>query len=518
MRNKYHPRICESHGMIFVNYMNVHYSPGDMLMLCPFCGKVNPDDHAYCLYCGATGLGTGIHSGKSAILPCLSDESGDGMYDITGQTDPSWAESGRSSSASADSQHTDHSLHVHNIENSDLESFGENELLVEKVTTHILPAATLSGEPLNDIPTLPPASMGHGDPPPPSQAAARPPSEAEKAYLVSSLGTSCEIVRKIGVGGMASVYLARETSLDRLVAVKVLSQMYQTDDELVRRFKREAKIAARLEHPNIVSIHRVGGDEHICWFVMNYIPGGTLSDRLKTSGILPIEDIVRWGTDMCAALAYAHARGVIHRDLKPDNILIDGNGRAIITDFGIASASGGTQLTRTGAVLGTPQYMSPDQACGRPLDTRSDIYSLGVILYRMSTGMLPFDSGDPLSIMYMHVNRRLVPPEMVNPLIPLWLSDIIRTCMEKRAEDRFNQVSDVHAALLNRSHHRTHSRIIEGFRDDAATIRRLFENAVRYLTHIPPFHHRRKPDEPAEPTIRVDLHRSFPGSRSRPGR
>ena len=217
--------------------------------------------------CGATGLGNGIHTVKSVILPRLSDETVNGIYSIPDQMDPTWVETGDVSPSPENSPPTGRSLHIHDLEHSDLGSFSENELLMEASNAHILPDTTLRGNRISDIPTVPP-SLSNPDAPraihSSSHASVKPPSEAEKEYLASSLGSSYEIVKKIGVGGMASVYLAREIPLDRLVAVKVLSQAYQTDDELVRRFKREARIAARLEHPNIVSIHRVGGDENMC--------------------------------------------------------------------------------------------------------------------------------------------------------------------------------------------------------------------------------------------------------------
>ena len=271
-------------------------------------------------------------------------------------------------------------------------------------------------------------------------------SEAE--MLKTVLAGRYDIIRTLGTGGMATVYLAHEVALDRDVAIKVLPQAFIRDKQFVNRFRREARLAARLEHPNIVRIYRIGEEPRLCYFVMSYIPGGTIAERVKTFGPLPVADIVRWGIDACAALGYAHEHGVIHRDLKPDNIMLDYDSRAIVMDFGIAHAVEGTNLTRSGALIGTPQYMSPDQAMGRSLDARSDIYSFGMVLYKMIAGKLPFKSKDPLALMYMHVNKTPQSPDILNPMTPPWLRDIILTCLAKRPEDRFSSAFELRDALI----------------------------------------------------------------------
>lgn len=162
---------------------------------------------------------------------------------------------------------------------------------------------------------------------------------------------------------------------------------------------------------------------------------------------LPLDTVIRWSRNICSALSHAHELGIIHRDLKPDNIMIDKNNNAVVMDFGIAHAARGTNLTQTGAVLGTPQYMSPDQACGKELDARSDIYSLGLVLYKMATGNLPFQADDPVSLMYMQVHETPKSPDSHNPAIPRWLNDIIMKCLAKNPDDRFSSARELRFAL-----------------------------------------------------------------------
>jgi len=207
------------------------------------------------------------------------------------------------------------------------------------------------------------------------------------------------IVQPLGNGGMAEVYLAHDDILDRDVALKVMSGRYASDEEFVERFKREAQSAAALSHPNIVSIFDRGASEDGTYYIaMEYLPGGTLKDHITKRGALPPRTAAAVALQIAEALCAAHERGVIHRDIKPHNILITESGDVKVTDFGIARAASSSTMTRTGSILGTAHYISPEQAMGEPVGPASDLYSLGVVLYEMLTGELPFDAETPLGI------------------------------------------------------------------------------------------------------------------------
>src|SRR5436190_3616690 len=213
-----------------------------------------------------------------------------------------------------------------------------------------------------------------------------------------------EIVDELGRGGMAIVFKAKEKQLDREVAIKVLPFSLAFDKEFVERFQREARTSARLEHPNIIPIYRVGKSGRIIYFVMKFLRGKPLSSVLTARRSLPAGEIRLVLAQVGRALAYAHKTGIVHRDIKPDNIMFDEHGHAVVTDFGIAkAATGGSKLTGTGMSIGTPHYMSPEQARAQPLDGRSDIYSLGVVAYQCLTGSVPFDGEDSFSIGYKHL-------------------------------------------------------------------------------------------------------------------
>src|SRR5947208_14009606 len=200
-----------------------------------------------------------------------------------------------------------------------------------------------------------------------------------------------EILAELGRGGMAIVFKAREKQLERDVAINVLPFSLAFDKEFVERFQREARTSAKLEHPNIIPIYRVGKSGRIIYFVMKFLRGKPLSSVLATRGSLPPVEIRRILSEVSRALAYAHKKEIVHRDIKPDNIMFDEHGHAVVTDFGIAKAASGGKLTGTGMSIGTPHYMSPEQAKAQPLDGRSDIHSLGVVAYQCLTGGVPFD-------------------------------------------------------------------------------------------------------------------------------
>src|SRR5918995_3511909 len=246
------------------------------------------------------------------------------------------------------------------------------------------------------------------------------------------------IVRPLGSGGMAEVYLAHDDILDRDVALKVMSGRYAGDDEFVERFRREAQSAAALSHPNIVSIFDRGeADDGTYYIAMEYLPGGTLKDRILKRGALPPRTAAAVALQMAEALRAAHERDVVHRDIKPHNILITGSGDVKVTDFGIARAASSSTMTRTGHILGTAHYISPEQAMGEHVGSASDLYSLGVVLYEMLTGELPFDADTPIGIAMKHVNGHLRPPQDLNPSIPDGINAITLRLLAKNPEDRY---------------------------------------------------------------------------------
>ena len=256
--------------------------------------------------------------------------------------------------------------------------------------------------------------------------------------LEDTVGDSHEVIRLLGRGGMGAVYLARERALDRLVAIKVLPPEVM-DADSVERFRREARTAAKLTHPNIVPLHTFGEANGMMYFVMGFVQGESLGSRLKRQGGLGSEETRRILAETAGALHYAHARGVVHRDIKPDNILIDDEtGKPMLTDFGVAkSVASGETLTQLGTALGTPHYMSPEQAAGeKDIDGRSDLYSLGVVGYQMVSGRLPFDGESVREVMVQQVTKEPTPLKAVVPDAPADLTGLITRCMAKEPDDR----------------------------------------------------------------------------------
>ena len=267
-----------------------------------------------------------------------------------------------------------------------------------------------------------------------------------------AVGTQYLIENEIGRGGMAVVYRGVDTRLNRTVAIKVLPPDVAFNQDVRARFLREAQTAAQLNHPNIVPIYSVdekdGGG--LVYFVMAFVDGESLGSRLKREGMWPVDRAVRVLRDVADALAYAHARGVVHRDIKPDNILIDrASGRPMVTDFGIARAAAGeTRLTVTGVAVGTPAYMSPEQALGeREIDGRSDLYSLAVVGYHMLTGETPFKAVNTPAMLVKHVSERPRPVRERRPDVPAYLAVAIDRALSKRPEDRWTDAAEFRDAL-----------------------------------------------------------------------
>ncbi len=273
----------------------------------------------------------------------------------------------------------------------------------------------------------------------------RPPSGGGGRRVPTTLAGRYEVVRRVGVGGMADVYLAEDTKMGRQVALKILHPQYAGDESFVERFRREALAAAKLQHPNIVQIYDSGRQGDFNFIVMEYVEGRSLKDYLAQQGPLEVSEATRIAREVLTALAYAHRGGLVHRDIKPGNILLSDDGKVQVTDFGIARAEAGSTMTQTGTILGTAYYLSPEQAQGLPLDGRSDIYSLGVVTYEMLTTHRPFEGDSPVSIAYKHVREMARPPSTHRADVPRPLEAIVMTAMAKRPEDRYSS-----AALMRR--------------------------------------------------------------------
>jgi beta-lactam-binding protein with PASTA domain/tRNA A-37 threonylcarbamoyl transferase component Bud32 len=273
------------------------------------------------------------------------------------------------------------------------------------------------------------------------------------------------IIGPLGTGGMAEVYLAHDDVLDRSVALKVMSGRYADDEEFVERFKREAQSAAALSHPNIVSIYDRGEAEDGTYYIaMEYLPGGTLKDRILKRGALAPRTAAAVALQIAEALRAAHAAGVVHRDIKPHNVLVTDTGDIKVGDFGIARAATSSTMTRTGSILGTAHYISPEQAMGEPVGQGSDLYSLGVVLYEMLTGTLPYDAETSIGIAMKHVNGHLVPPRELNPEVPEGINAVTTKLLAKSPEERYADADELIEDL---------ERVLEGFEPAAAKTTRV---------------------------------------------
>jgi serine/threonine-protein kinase len=254
------------------------------------------------------------------------------------------------------------------------------------------------------------------------------------------------IVRKIGAGGMADVYLAEDQELGRRVAIKILNGRHANDAQFIERFRREAKNAAALNHPNIVSIYDRGEAEDTYYIAMEYLDGRSLKELIVGRGAAPVNVAVEYARQILSALRFAHRHGIVHRDIKPHNVLVDREGRVKVTDFGIARA-GTSQMTEAGSIVGTAQYLSPEQARGTEVDQRSDLYSLGIVLYELLTGQTPFDGDTPVEIAMKHLSATPRPPSQINRVVPRDLDMVVMRALAKDPGARYQSADEMEADL-----------------------------------------------------------------------
>lgn len=257
------------------------------------------------------------------------------------------------------------------------------------------------------------------------------------------LGNRYELLERIGGGGMARVYRAKCRLLHRIVAVKILRKDFANDEEFIRRFRIEAQAAASLSHPNIVSIYDVGQEEDVHYIVMEFIDGITLKQVIQEKGPVELKEVVNIGRQMCAAIDHAHKNGIVHRDIKPHNILYNQDGIVKVTDFGIARAAALSSATIVGMTMGSVHYFSPEQARGGYTDEKSDIYSMGIVLYEMATGKLPFDGDTPVAIALQHVQNIPNEPIALNPLITVGLNSVILNAIRKEQSLRYQTAAEL---------------------------------------------------------------------------
>ncbi|MFQ5612745.1 MAG: protein kinase, partial [Anaerolineae bacterium] len=271
------------------------------------------------------------------------------------------------------------------------------------------------------------------------------------ADLVGTTLGRYRIVARLGRGGMAEVYKAYQPGLERYVAIKVMHRHMADDPDFIGRFKREAQNVAKLRHPNIVQVFEFDDHDGTHYMVMEFIEGPTLKDEIQERNRrgtdFKLAEVVRIFTALCNAIDYAHQRGMVHRDLKPANVMLTTEGQVVLTDFGIARMVEGTKYTMTGALTGTPAYMSPEQGEGKPATERSDIYSLGVMLYQMVTGRVPFEADTPFAIIMKHVNEPLPLPASINPNVSEAMEAVILKALAKDPDDRFQAGADMARAI-----------------------------------------------------------------------
>ena len=272
--------------------------------------------------------------------------------------------------------------------------------------------------------------------------------DEEISKLRRATGSRYRVQRRLGGGGMADVYFAEQALLARRVVIKVLHPHLAKDDEIVERFRREAEAAAQLVHPHIVPILDFGDVEQVVYTVMPYLEGGSLADLVQRDHGIDAVLAASVAAQVACGLDYAHRHGIVHRDVKPDNILFDEDGNALITDFGIATARFHGRLTATGRAMGTPHYMSPEQAMGKLVDGRSDVYALGVVLYEALVGFPPFDGADSFSVGYKQVHEQPVPPDQVNSRVPAGIAAIVMRCLQKNPGDRYARGFELADALI----------------------------------------------------------------------
>ena len=254
------------------------------------------------------------------------------------------------------------------------------------------------------------------------------------------------IVRKLGTGGMANVYLAEDEVLGRRVAIKILNDRHAGDEQFVERFRREAKNAASLSHPNIVSIYDRGEAEGTYYIAMEYLDGRSLKELIVGRGPAPVNVAIEYARQILGAIAFAHRHGIVHRDIKPHNVLVDAEGRLKVTDFGIARA-GVSQMTEAGSIIGTAQYLSPEQAKGAPVDQTSDLYSVGVVLYELLTGVVPFNGDTPVEIAMKHLSSTPEPPSAKRAEVPRELDLVVMRALAKDPADRYQSAEEMDADL-----------------------------------------------------------------------
>jgi len=273
-----------------------------------------------------------------------------------------------------------------------------------------------------------------------------------ESQIKLALGAKYEILEELGRGGMASVYKAVQKNLNRLVALKVIHKnlVNYRDREFLERFQREAQLSASLNHPNIVTVYDVGFEGGVHYIAMQYLEGRDLHHIIRDSGKLSIDESIKMIAPIAEALDYAHNKGIVHRDIKSSNIIITTGGKAMLTDFGIAHAASDTKLTQTGMVIGTPEYMSPEQAISGQVDAQSDLYSLGVVLYECITGNVPFKGETPVATIYKIVNEKAEPLNKVVPNAPKWLESIMNKVLAKDKKKRFVTGTDFSNALRSK--------------------------------------------------------------------